>query len=181
MKIANFVIIILISICTIGCRVRIGKSSPVYQKAIFEISDSMKQNNHFDPDTICNKEGIFEKYKVNYSVQTNNIIADTIYVSDTVYKVFYNHSLFLTVYYNERLILNEYEIKSSSFSGIENPEKFQLSPMGAVEINSSNDTLFVSTGMFVIDTDWGYFLTIKISKNGDVLLYADDADNYYTE
>ncbi len=170
MKFANFLILCLMATCIISCR---GKSNTSSNRS--QIEDKVYSDTLFYAD-----RGI-GNYSVKYSLHTNDIIADTIYVSDTESEIFYNRSLLLTVHYDDKLILNDYEVRSTSFGGIENPESFQLSPMGAIEINSVNDTLILSTGMFVVDTDWGYFLTIKVSKNGNVILSAADADDYYND
>lgn len=183
MRFANLLIICFISTCILSCR---GKGTPSSYvcpiKGTLEgVSNSISKDCLTFSDTISHSEKNIENYSVKYSLRTNDIIADTIYVSDTDCEIFYNRSLFLTVHYNNKLIVDDYEVKSISFSGIDNPERFQLAPMGSVDIKSVNDTLLVSTGMFVVDTDWGYFLTIKISKTGDVFLYADDADDYYSD
>ena len=39
--------------------------------------------------------------------------------------------------------------------------------------------LVVKTGMFVMDTDWGYFVTINVNENGEVYIFANDADSLY--
>lgn len=170
MKFVKCLILCLLATCIISCR---GKGNTSSNKS--RIEDKVYSDTIF----YANKE--IGNYSVKYSLHSNDVIADTIHVSDTESEIFYNRSLLLTVHYDDKLIVNDYEVRSTSFGGIDNPERFQLSPMGAVEINSVNDTLFVTTGMFVVDTDWGYFLTIKVSKNGDVILSAVDADDYYND
>ena len=76
----------------------------------------------------------------------------------------------MTAYYKNQIIINNLEIKSSSFDGIENPDQFVI-----------NDTLVVSIGMSVIDTDWGYALKINISPKGDVSYMAKNYDDLYFE
>lgn len=183
MRFANLLFICFMSTCILSCR---GKGNPSSYASPLEdtldvVSNSISKDCPILSDTIFYAEKSIDNYSVKYSLQTNDIIADTIYVSDTDFVIFYNRSLFLTIHYNGKLIVDNYEVNSISFSGIENPERFQLAPMGGVNIESVNDTLRVSTGMFVVDTDWGYFVRIKVSKTGDIFLYADDADDYYND
>lgn len=182
MKIVDFLILCFMITCILSCRGKGHTSSDMSQiKDTINVLNSIPSPYVVRSDTIIYAKQRIDNFRVQYSLHTNDIIADTIHLSDTESKIFYNRSLLLTVHYNEELIVDDYEVKSTSFSGIENPERFQLAPMGAVNINSVSDTLFVSTGMFVIDTDWGYFLTIKIAKTGDIFLGAEDADDYYIE
>lgn len=179
MKNVNLLIVCIIATCIIGCRGRYIKFvNSSEMKTSLDLSKVISRDSLIHKNNISNGEEITGNYHVKYSLCSNEIVADTIHVSEKESKVLYNRSLFLTIHYNELMILNNYEIRSTSFGDIENSEKFQLSPMGAIDFKSLGDTLIVSTGMFVIDTDWGYFLTIKVSKNGDVYFYADNADEY---
>lgn len=177
----NSLYVVLIIICFVSCQCRGNRTKSFSSDKVAEVGNNIFKDTLLHADRLFVGDEIVGNYKVNYSIGANEIVADTLYLSDTEYEIFYNHSLFLTVCYNNRPILSDYEIRSTSFDGIENPEKFQLSPMGGITFDSVNDTLHVSTGMFVVDTDWGYFLTIKVSKTGKVSLYAEEDDTFGEE
>ena len=180
MKNVNILIVCFIATCVLSCQGKAMKSvcsSKMRNKQ--EMSKNILTDSLIHLDSIFRGEEITGNYHVEYEICSNDIVADTINISEVESKKIYNRSLFLTIHYKEQKILNNYEIRSTSFSGIENPEKFQFAPMGAIDFQTLEDTLWISTGMFVVDTDWGYFLTIKVSKNGDVYFLAVNADECY--
>ena len=143
--------------------------------------------NKITPLKIREGRRVINNYEVRYNVCVNDIIASiykeydeqTGIVLDSSF--IYNHTLFLTAYYKNQIIINNLEIKSSSFDGIENPDQFVFIPTSYLDFDSINDTLVVSTGMSVVDTDWGYALKINISPKGDVSYMAQNNDDMYFE
>ena len=143
--------------------------------------------NKITPLKIREGRRVINNYEVRYNVCVNDIIASiykeydeqTGIVLDSSF--FYNHTLFLTAYYKNQIIINNLEIKSSSFDGIENPDQFVFIPASYLDFDSINDTLVVSTEMSVVDTDWGYALKINISPKGDVSYMAQNNDDLYFE
>lgn len=141
-------------------------------------------------DLLKEGEDTVGNFRIKYSFYLNEIIVDTIFISPTeVYRVeneiynevYRNRSLFLSVHYNDELIVDNTEIRSTSFDGIFNPKQFVLAPMCGIDIKSANDTLIVNTGMSVEDTDWGFWLDIKISKYGDISLSSVSYDETYED
>lgn len=132
-------------------------------------------------------ERIINNYHVKYNIHLNDVIASIYKEYDEQRYVLldssflYNHSLFLTAYYKGQIIINNLEIRSSSFEGVENPNQFVFIPTSALDFNSINDTLVISTGMSVLDTDWGYDLNINISPTGDVSYKARSYDDDLAE
>ena len=178
MRNISFFIVCLCSVFVLSCKNRDNK-----QNHSTELADTLltigTQDNCVLGDVISKGDTIIGNFHVKYLIETNEIVADTIIISETESQVFVNHSVFLTIQYKEQLILDNYEIRSTSFNWIKNPERFILSPMGSIELEAINNMLVVKTGMFVMDTDWGYFVTINVNENGEVYIFANDADSLY--
>ena len=83
--------------------------------------------------------------------------------------------MFLTVYYKGKPVIEEYELRSTSFKGIPSPEKFVLARDSSIAVNSTDDNLILSTNMYVPYDDFGYDATIQISSDGEVFLSAKES------
>lgn len=182
MKSFNLLILCVISMLLFSCKVRNNKyiHSVQLEEALSTLS---KKENSISEDVISKGNITIDCFNVRYRVASNEIIADTIFVTDTadnvVADIFANHSLFLTIKYKGRIISDNYEIRSTTFDWIENSERFVLSPMGSVQFEVIDNTLLVKTGMYVTDTDWGYEVRIKISEKGEMSFYAYNADDFH--
>ena len=171
-----YIIILLVILGGYGCRnSSTNKPQSQYvQPFITEDRDSTFY------DILVQNDTIIGNFRAKYHLTLNDIIADTINISSKEGQMVRNRSIFLTVYYKEQQILDCKEIKSTSFDGIQEPSKFIFSPTCWIGLESINDTLVVSSGMFVDDTDWGYFINIKVAPDGEILLVARDADDSNT-
>lgn len=204
MKTHNTLFLLFVVVCSIACKNQsctseVNTTPDVAPMIENEVIPRCTSDVNITPDAapiIENKviplkirEGrrVINNYEVRYNVCVNDIIASiykeydeqTGIVLDSSF--IYNHSLFLTAYYKNQIIINNLEIRSSSFDGIENPDQFVFIPTSSLDFDSINDTLVVSTGMSVIDTDWGYALKINISPKGDVSYMAQNYDDLYFE
>ena len=204
MKTHNTLFLLFVVVCSIACKNQsctseVNTTPDVAPMIENEVIPRCTSDVNITPDAapiIENKviplkirEGrrVINNYEVRYNVCVNDIIASiykeydeqTGIVLDSSF--IYNHTLFLTAYYKNQIIINNLEIKSSSFDGIENPDQFVFIPTSSLDFDSINDTLVVSTGMSVIDTDWGYALKINISPKGDVSYMAQNYDDLYFE
>ena len=178
MRNISFLIICLFSIFVISCKNRDNRQSNSTSLAETLLAIST-EDGCASRRIISEGNAIIGDFHVKYCIEPNEIIADTVIVSETENQIFVNHSIFLTIEYKGQIILDNYEIRSTSFEWIKNPERFILSPMGSIEFEEINNVLIAKTGMFVMDTDWGYFVTIKVTEKGDVYIFADDADDFY--
>ena len=177
MRNISFLIICLFSIFVISCKNRDNKQSN--STSLAETLLAISTEDGSSRGIISEGNAIIGDFHVKYCIEPNEIIADTVIVSETENQVFVNHSIFLTIQYKGQLILDNYEIRSTSFDGIPNPNRFILSPMGSIEFEVTNNELVAKTGMFVIDTDWGYFVTINVTEKGEVCIFAEDSDDLY--
>ena len=114
-------------------------------------------------------------FKIKYAVCENNLVVSYDDIPELEGLIALSHSLFLTVYYNDKIILDDHEIRSTSFKMIPNSEKYILACDGAVAIDTANDNLILSTNMYVAYDDFGYDATIQISSDGEVFLSAKES------
>lgn len=160
----------------VGCRFRsqVASDNPQTDStAAPETVEPMVSSETADTVDLGDK---FGNYYVRHSVVTNDLIA-SIYPDTTIM----NNSLFLTVHYKDKLILDNLEIRSTYFKEIENASQFILVTQGFVEFKEVNDTLVVGTEMCVCDTDWGYDITLKISNSGNISYKTINYDDYPRE
>jgi hypothetical protein len=116
-------------------------------------------------------------YWVVYHVSPYIMVADTLILSpgDTIITM--NNSIHCTVYYKGKFI-SEPNISYASFKGIQNPEKYILAPTDKVWFKTDGDELVANTGMYMYDTDCGYWVEIRIDSTGrKSLSYIENEEN----
>lgn len=137
-------------------------------EAFFRKIRKMHLTRSSDEETIGN-------YKIKYTVCENNRVVSYDDVPELKGLITSSHSLFLTVYYKGKIILDDHEIRSTSFKEIPHHEKYILACDGSVAIDTSNDNLILSTNMYVAYDDFGYDATIQISSDGELFLSAKES------
>ena len=116
-------------------------------------------------ETLDLKGEKYGNYWVEYDVDPNTMIADTLILSPTDTIITTNNSIHGKVFYKGRFIAEPY-ITSKSFKGIDNPEIYILAPTDKVWFETEGDELVANTGMFMNDTDCGYWTEIRIDSTG---------------
>ena len=116
-------------------------------------------------ETLDLKGEKYGNYWVEYDVYPNTMIADTLILSPTDTIITMNNSIRGKVFYKGKFIAEPY-ITSKSFKGIDNPEIYILAPTGIVWFETEGDELVANTGMFMHDTDCGYWTEIRIDSTG---------------
>ena len=116
-------------------------------------------------------------YWVVYDVVPNAMIAGTIALSPADTMVVMNNSIHCRVYYKGKYIAEPY-IQSTSFKGIPDPETYILAPTDKVWFKTDGDELVANTGMYMYDTDCGYWVEIRIDSTGrKSLSYIENEEN----
>ena len=128
------------------------------------------------------------KYHVSYILSYNDIIAhvypETVELMPGTPREVRNKSLFLTVRYEGKIILNNKEIRTTNFEEIEDAGKFSLATWDRVFddwFSVVNDRLVVEFTAEVEDTSWGYSITLFIDKDGKISSKVVDNDDFVTE
>ena len=116
-------------------------------------------------ETLDLKGEKYGNYWVEYDVYPKTMIADTLILSPTDTIITMNNSIHGKVYYKGKFI-SEPNITSKSFKGIQNPEIYILAPTNTVWFKTEEDELVANTGMFMNDTDCGYWTEIRIDSTG---------------
>ena len=116
-------------------------------------------------ETLNLKGEKYGNYWVDYNVYPNTMVADTLILSPTDTIITMNNSIHGKVYYKGKFI-SEPNITSKSFKGIQNPEIYILAPTNTVWFKTEEDELVANTGMFMNDTDCGYWTEIRIDSTG---------------
>ena len=116
-------------------------------------------------ETLDLKGEKYGNYWVDYNVYPNTMVADTLILSPTDTIITMNNSIHGKVYYKGKFI-SEPNITSKSFKGIDNPEIYILAPTDKVWFETEGDELVANTGMFMNDTDCGYWTEIRIDSTG---------------
>ena len=105
---------------------------------------------------------------LNGSLETLNLKGEkygNYWVEFDVYPNTMNNSIHGKVFYKGKFIAEPY-ITSKSFKGIDNPEIYILAPTDKVWFETEGDELVANTGMFMNDTDCGYWTEIRIDSTG---------------
>lgn len=126
--------------------------------------------------TIHNTSSI-GKYYIEYARVPNE---DIIYQESGMYKVADN-SIYISVKHDNKTIIKNRKITKSSVGTVPYIEKMvlMLASDDFYSICESNGNLILETEMSYPDTDWGYSVTISISKTGDITYsYVDHDDGY---
>lgn len=140
-----------------------------------EISEAFFRNIRKMHLQISSGEESSGNFRIKYTVCENNIVISLDDVPELKGMITNNYSMFLTVYYKGKSVIEDYEIRSTSFKGIPSPEKFVLARDGSIAVNSTDDNLILSTNMYVPYDDFGYDATIQISSDGEVFLSAKES------
>lgn len=175
-------LILIFSICSCKCR---QEHSQDCNSTLTKETDTLQ----FAPNNILDQGDItIGKYHIFYVLSYNDIVAhvipETIKVKPGTSRVVRNKSLFLTVRYNNEIILDNKEIRSTCFEEIEDADKFILGPQNIVYedwFKIVNDILIVEFGAVVLDTDWGYRITLSIDSNGQISSTVVNNDDFYFE
>ena len=117
-------------------------------------------------ETLNLKGEKYGNYWVDYNVYPNTMVADTLILSPTDTIITMNNSIHGKVYYKGKFI-SEPNITSKSFKGIQNPEIYILAPTNTVWFKTEEDELIANTGMYMNDTDCGYWVEIRIDSTGN--------------
>ena len=117
-------------------------------------------------ETLNLKGEKYGNYWVDYNVYPNTMVADTLILSPTDTIITMNNSIHGKVYYKGKFIAEPY-ITSKSFKGIDNPEIYILAPTNTVWFKTEEDDLVANTGMYMHDTDCGYWVEIRIDSTGN--------------
>lgn len=184
MKKISLLFICVICICSCKCRqLKLASTLNAEDK-----KTTVSQSHPQIKDIIDQGELTIDKYKVSYILARNEIIAhvisDTITIEPGASREIRNKSLFLTVSYEDRVILDNIEIRSTSFKEIEGAEKFSLGPQDDVHddwFSVVNDVLVVEFGVSVEDTDWGYLINLHIDRNGQISSNVTNFDDLMVE
>ena len=116
-------------------------------------------------ETLDLKGEKYGNYWVEYDVYPNSMVADTLILSPTDTVITMNNSIHGKVFYKGKFIAEPY-ITSKSFKGIQDPEIYILAPTDKVWFETEGDELVANTGMFMNDTDCGYWTEIRIDSTG---------------
>ena len=128
-------------------------------------------------ETLDLKGEKYGNYWVVYHVSPYIMVADTLILSpgDTIITM--NNSIHCKVYYKGKFI-SEPIISYESFKGLQNPEKYILAPTDKVWFKTDGDELVANTGMYMYDTDCGYWVEIRIDSTGrKSLSYIENEEN----
>ena len=117
-------------------------------------------------ETLNLKGEKYGNYWVDYNVYPNTMVADTLILSPTDTIITMNNSIHGKVFYKGKFI-SEPNITSKSFKGIQNPEIYILAPTNTVWFKTEEDELVANTGMYMNDTDCGYWVEIRIDSTGN--------------
>ena len=104
-------------------------------------------------------------YWVEYDIYPNAMVADTLILSPADTIITMNNSIHGRVFYKGEFIA-EPHITSKSFRDIQDPEIYILAPTNKVWFRTEGDELVTNTGMFMNDTDCGYWVEIRIDSTG---------------
>lgn len=168
-------------VCVCACR-NIPKRMEVSQhtgkdtQIIIENEEDYKESRRCNICTYIKEIG---PYNVTCGIAANEIVVRTFHLSKTESRMYNNRSLFLTVKYKDQLILDDVEIKSTSFKDLkynDNAEELELSPTGLVRFECADDNLILYTDMYYPDTDIGYDLNVNISPTGKMILTSQEND-----
>ena len=127
-------------------------------------------------ETLNLKGEKYGNYWVDYNVYPNTMVADTLILSPTDTIITMNNSIHGKVYYKGKFISEPY-ITSKSFKGIQNPEIYILAPTNTVWFKTEEDELVANTGMYMNDTDCGYWVEIRIDSTGNRSLSYVNEEN----
>lgn len=118
-------------------------------------------------------------YYIEYARVPNNYI---IYQESGEYKCADN-TIYISVKYNGKTIIQNKDITKFSMGDIPYIEKMilMLAADNFFKIYESDDKLYLETEMSYPDTDWGYHITISISKAGEITYTCIDNDEGYLE
>lgn len=123
------------------------------------------------------------KYEISYILSYNDIIAcvipETIWVEPGTSREIRNKSLFLTIKYDNKTVLDNKEIRTNYFEEIKDAHQFILGPQDSAKnwFKVVDDILIVKFGAYVEDTDWGYQITLRVDKNGQISSTVINADD----
>ena len=117
-------------------------------------------------ETLNLKGEKYGNYWVDYNVYPNTMVADTLILSPTDTIITMNNSIHGKVYYKGKFIAAPY-ITSESFKGIDNPKIYILAPTNTIWFKTEEDELVANTGMYMNDTDCGYWVEIRIDSTGN--------------
>ena len=127
-------------------------------------------------ETLNLKGEKYGNYWVDYNVYPNTMVADTLILSPTDTIITMNNSIHGKVFYKGKFI-SEPNITSKSFKGIQNPEIYILAPTNTVWFKTEEDELVANTGMYMNDTDCGYWVEIRIDSTGNRSLSYVNEEN----
>lgn len=117
-------------------------------------------------ETLDLKGEKYGDYWVEYDVYPNTMIADTLILSPADTIITMNHTIHGKIFYKGKFI-SEPVITSKSFKGIQDPEIYILAPTNTVWFKTEEDELVANTGMYMNDTDCGYWVEIRIDSTGN--------------
>ena len=185
---------ILLIICMISfysCKNVQGNSQQSNSTLIEETSTLIEETKELQlipQDILDQGEVKVGKYHVSYILSYNDIIAhvypETVELLPGTPREVRNKSLFLTVRYEGKIILNNKEIRTTNFEEIEDAGKFRLAAWDRVFddwFSVVNDRLVVEFTAEVEDTSWGYSITLFIDKDGKISSKVVDNDDLVTE
>jgi hypothetical protein len=116
-------------------------------------------------ETLDLKGEQYGDYWVKYDVYPNTMVADTLILSPADTIITMNHTIHGKIFYKGKFI-SEPVITSKSFKGIQDPEIYILAPTNKVWFKTEGDELVANTGMYMNDTDCGYWVEIRIDSTG---------------
>ena len=128
-------------------------------------------------ETLDLKGEKYGDYWVEYDVYPNTMVADILILSPADTIITMNNTIHGRVFYKGKFIA-ESVITSKSFKGIQDPEIYILAPTNKVWFKTEGNELVANTGMFMNDTDCGYWVEIRIDSTGQKSLsYIVDEEN----
>lgn len=127
-------------------------------------------------ETLDLKGEKYGDYWVEYDVYPNTMIADTLILSPADTIITMNHTIHGKIFYKGKFI-SEPVITSKSFKGIQDPEIYILAPTNKVWFKTEGDELVANTGMYMNDTDCGYWVEIRIDSTGNRSLSYVNEEN----
>lgn len=116
-------------------------------------------------ETLDLKGEQYGDYWVEYDVYPNTMVADTLILSPADTIITMNHTIHGKIFYKGKFI-SEPVITSKSFKGIQDPEIYILAPTNKVWFKIEGDELVANTGMYMNDSDCGYWVEIRIDSTG---------------
>lgn len=134
-------------------------------------------------DVLCcptiHNTSLIGKYYMEYARVPNE---DIIYQESGMYEVADN-SIYISVKYDNKIIIKNRKITKSSVGVIPYIEKMvlMLASDDFYSICESNGNLIIETEMSYPDTDWGYSVTMTISKTGEISYSYVDHDEGYMD